>query len=252
LTLGELYDDAFSWDPSQEIGYVDDLIGLYAKKPIRRLLDIGAGTGRFTEPLIKRCSKYIAIEPDVEMRSVLERRLLELNPKVAASVLSCAFEDAVLNETCDIGVLLTDVISYVVPRARLLRFLASLRSAIIPEGLLIVDVGLWAGYVGERREESWCVERVDAVIEASCRAVLARFDRKGLYRREILTFCKKTSDRCIIARREGILAAFTPVSIIGDFEKAQLKYVGCVSNNKTLAVGESPTPGRAFMAFRPA
>jgi SAM-dependent methyltransferase len=41
----------------------------------RRLLDVGAGTGVFTETFAERCDEVVAVEPDGALQAELERRL---------------------------------------------------------------------------------------------------------------------------------------------------------------------------------
>ncbi|WP_336645402.1 class I SAM-dependent methyltransferase [Microbacterium sp. USHLN186] len=44
-------------------------------RPVRTALDLGAGTGKFTELLIERAARVIAVEPSERMLAVLRRKL---------------------------------------------------------------------------------------------------------------------------------------------------------------------------------
>lgn len=63
----------------------DELLDYAGRPP--RALDVGAGTGRATGPLVARGLRVTAIEPDAAMAAVLARRVPD------ARVERCAFED---------------------------------------------------------------------------------------------------------------------------------------------------------------
>jgi SAM-dependent methyltransferase len=247
--FASLYDEAFSWSPDPELGTVDELVTRYGHRPIQRLVDIGAGTGRFAEGLIARCVEYIAVEPDADMRFVLERRLDALG-KVGAVLIPSPFEDVILEAQCDVAVLLTDVISYVFPRARLRRFLASLAASIRPGALAIFDLAIFAGYPDEARAERWSVQRPDGIVTASCAARLWPSETDAPLRIEVLEFIKSAETGSYEGRREAILHAFTPSRLIEILNEFGFQYCGCGNNGVMGAPGELPAPGRAFMAFR--
>lgn len=55
-------------------GYPDELIGfLYNNTEYKAVADIGAGTGKFTRCLLKKPWKITAVEPNDDMRGILER-----------------------------------------------------------------------------------------------------------------------------------------------------------------------------------
>jgi ubiquinone/menaquinone biosynthesis C-methylase UbiE len=56
--------------------YADDAVAYLASRlPMRRVLDLGAGTGKFTRQLIPVAESVVAVEPDDDMRAMLERVL---------------------------------------------------------------------------------------------------------------------------------------------------------------------------------
>jgi len=52
----------------------EDIIARFHCKPTDTVLDIGAGTGRYTLPLSKQVASVTAIEPSVAMRTILEKK----------------------------------------------------------------------------------------------------------------------------------------------------------------------------------
>ncbi|MEO5709631.1 MAG: class I SAM-dependent methyltransferase [Nocardioidaceae bacterium] len=58
------------------LGYPDEVVDRtlsYAGKPVRDALEVGAGTGKATRAFVTRGVRVVALEPDPEMRTVLDR-----------------------------------------------------------------------------------------------------------------------------------------------------------------------------------
>lgn len=69
--FGEVADAYDRGRPSYPNAVVDWLL---AGRP-RRVLDLGAGTGKLTESLVGRCEEVVAVEPSEGMRAVLSAKL---------------------------------------------------------------------------------------------------------------------------------------------------------------------------------
>ncbi|KAL8914647.1 MAG: hypothetical protein Q9171_000828 [Xanthocarpia ochracea] len=79
----EGFTDASSYDrhrPSYPLEVLDALLARLQVKGVRsaRIIDLGAGTGKFTELLVARDEKYhvVAVEPHDDMRRVLSAKRL--------------------------------------------------------------------------------------------------------------------------------------------------------------------------------
>jgi SAM-dependent methyltransferase len=71
-TAGERYERGRADYPPSAIDWLLARLGL-AERPDARVLDIGAGTGKLTRPLLARGLRVIAVEPVTGMRATLER-----------------------------------------------------------------------------------------------------------------------------------------------------------------------------------
>ena len=71
-TAGERYERGRPDYPPAAIDWLVERLGL-AEKPHAQVLDIGAGTGKLTRPLLERGLHVIAVEPVDGMRGMLER-----------------------------------------------------------------------------------------------------------------------------------------------------------------------------------
>jgi SAM-dependent methyltransferase len=69
---GERYERGRPEYPDAAIDWLVERLGL-GGRPAARVLDIGAGTGKLTRPLLERGLRVIAVEPVTGMRATLER-----------------------------------------------------------------------------------------------------------------------------------------------------------------------------------
>ena len=75
-TAGERYERGRPEYPAPAIDWLVARLGA-AGRPGARVLDIGAGTGKLTRPLLERGLRVIAVEPIAGMRATLERTASE-------------------------------------------------------------------------------------------------------------------------------------------------------------------------------
>jgi SAM-dependent methyltransferase len=75
LSIGEDYE-------RHRPGFPEEIAAAVAPVPVRRVLDLAAGTGKFSERLIARSDEVIAVEPSEQMLAVLRGKL----PQVRALI----------------------------------------------------------------------------------------------------------------------------------------------------------------------
>jgi SAM-dependent methyltransferase len=85
LSFGSVAD---TYERSRPLYAPDALAWLQERLPLRRVLDLGAGTGKLTRQLAEAGADVVAVEPDEEMRAVFARVLpdVELHPGSAEAV----------------------------------------------------------------------------------------------------------------------------------------------------------------------
>jgi SAM-dependent methyltransferase len=66
-------------------GFPEAAADVVIPTPMDVVLDLGAGTGKFTERLVGRASRVIAVEPSEQMLSVLRGKLSEVEPHIGTA-----------------------------------------------------------------------------------------------------------------------------------------------------------------------
>lgn len=66
-------------------GYPDACVDWIVPGPHARAADIGAGTGKFTRELVRRCRTVTAVDPSADMLAVLARNLPEVHCEVGTA-----------------------------------------------------------------------------------------------------------------------------------------------------------------------
>lgn len=255
--FAELYDVAFGWDPTNELSslyliWEHTLHGLP-----KSLCDVGAGTGRFTIPLIQRGIHCTAVEPDIDMMEVLQRKVNLLSDDIRDrfTLVNERFEDFEPSRSFDSIIVMTDTISYVWPCNLLKRFVKRAHSVLREGGVVVLDLGLWARYEGEGRDESWTTEFESVLVSARCKATvisLCQSDNKNeLARLEELIFQGRSNNLCVYTSRERILHAFTFDDIRSVWQENGFEPSLCIIPGTSNIVDiENSYHKRLLMAFR--
>ncbi len=66
-------------------GFPTEVLDLLAPHTVQNALDLGAGTGKFTELLVCRAHQVVAVEPSQAMLAVLARKLPQVSTHLAAA-----------------------------------------------------------------------------------------------------------------------------------------------------------------------
>ncbi|MBD3943442.1 class I SAM-dependent methyltransferase [Microbacterium sp. NEAU-LLC] len=78
LTIGEEYE---RYRP----GFPDEIAAAVAPERMRHILDLAAGTGKFTERLVSRADRVVAVDPSEPMLAELRRKLPEVSALIGTA-----------------------------------------------------------------------------------------------------------------------------------------------------------------------
>jgi predicted O-methyltransferase YrrM len=251
-TFAELYAEAFSWDPAFEFAAVTALVREHASPP-RNAMDVGAGTGRFLSSILAIADQCCALEPDSDMYNCLQDTVQGLGEDAArVEPILGYLEDVVTAERFDLIVAMTDTVSYVFPESRLRSFFSSAADLLHDDGLLIVDAGMWAGYVGESRAEHWVTRSSGSHLDADFRATVHREAADGMLARKVETLRFELKSPVGVVERVRVQEqfAFSISSLVEAAQMADLTFVATAEPGGAITSEISPRIKRAFVAFR--
>ena len=109
----------------------------YAQRPVRRVLDLGCGTGGHAAPLAERGYEVVGVDRSEKM---LARACARGSP---ARFIAADIQGLDLGETFDAVVMMFAVLGYQVSNAEVLGALASVRRHLQPGGVFVADA--WYG-----------------------------------------------------------------------------------------------------------
>jgi SAM-dependent methyltransferase len=136
--FAEAYDPLYSdKDYSAEATLLDRAIARYGEPGMRRVLDLGCGTGRHAAELSSRGYGVVGVDRSPSMLRIARERAPSLR------FVESDMTDIALDETFDVVVILFAALSYLTTPEGILRALAAARRHLRPSGILIADV--WFG-----------------------------------------------------------------------------------------------------------
>ncbi|MCA1622496.1 MAG: class I SAM-dependent methyltransferase [Acidobacteria bacterium] len=209
----ELYDLAFSWDISEEISSLYFIWNSSNISP-KFICEIGAGTGRFTIPLLQAGYNVTAIEPDSGMVRVLFKKINSQNKETNLhfNLIQDRIENTNLKDKFDSLIAMTDTLSYIWSLKNAKKFLSNAYDLLKYKGVLILDTSLWQEFQDSAREESWVTASKTGQIFAKCKTklILNNNGFKGFGSRiEDLSFWGYINNTKVIASRRNILNSFS-------------------------------------------
>lgn len=140
----ELYHDK---DYSAEVELIERVFGTYAQGVVRRVLDLGCGTGGHATPLAERGYQVTGVDRSPDMI----RQAVERGSAAQFHVGEIAGLD--LGETFDAVLMMFAVLGYQVGNADVQMALATARRHLRPSGLLFGDVWYGPAVLAERPAE---------------------------------------------------------------------------------------------------
>ena len=140
----ELYQDK---DYAAEIELIERVFRLYGQGPVRRVLDLGCGTGGHAVPLAERGYEVVGVDRSPDMLQRAMRRGSSARFRLGE------IGTLELGETFDAVLLMFAVLGYHVGNADVQAALATARRHLHPSGLLFADVWYGPAVLGQRPSE---------------------------------------------------------------------------------------------------
>lgn len=120
-----------------EMGFVQWAFGR-CPRPVRDILDLGCGQGRFLIPLVQAGYQLTGLDNSPDMLSVCRHRLDQRD--LIARLVEADFTTLDVEGNHDALLCLDAAISYVLDADQIIETLARFRRALRPQGMLIMDV----------------------------------------------------------------------------------------------------------------
>lgn len=120
-----------------EMGFVQWAFGR-CPRPVRDILDLGCGQGRFLVPLARAGYRVTGLDNSPDMLAACRRRLDQRD--LAARLVQADFTTLDVEGNHDALLCLDAAISYVLDADQIVETLARFRRALRPQGMLILDV----------------------------------------------------------------------------------------------------------------
>jgi SAM-dependent methyltransferase len=141
-TFGAAYAQAYDLlyeekDYAAEVDLLERVFKAHAAEPVRRVLDLGCGTGRHTEQLIRRGYEVVGVDASEAMLEAARARL------PGATFVHADIKTVSLEAEFDAALLMFAVLGYQTSNADVLDALWRARRLLRPGGLLFFDV--WYG-----------------------------------------------------------------------------------------------------------
>jgi len=124
-------------DYAVEVTRLEDCFARHSASPVRRVLDVGCGTGRHVAELAARGYDVVGVDRSAEMLAIAKRR------SPAGRFVEADMCEVELGETFDAVVVLFAALSYNTTPSAIQRTLSALRRHVSAGGLLVADV--WFG-----------------------------------------------------------------------------------------------------------
>jgi SAM-dependent methyltransferase len=153
----ELYRDK---DYAAEVELIERVFETYAQGPMRRVLDLGCGTGGHAAPLADGGYEVLGVDRSPDMVQLAKAR------RCAAQFQVGEIASLDLGQTFDAVLMMFAVLGYQIGNAEVLAALATARRHLRPSGLLLADVWYGPAVLAQRPSE-----RIK-VVEASGRQII--------------------------------------------------------------------------------
>ena len=127
----------------EECDLIEDIIKKFSNENVRKLLDIGCGTGTHAIEFLKRSYEVTGIDISSQMLKVAEEKVTKLGLKSGSLWVNCDAKNFTSDEKYDLGIMMFSVIGYIIENDQLIETLQNIRRNLRNNALFICEY--WNG-----------------------------------------------------------------------------------------------------------
>lgn len=174
----EYYDIAFSWDLTKEARFYEACFRRYAEGPVKRLLELGCGTGRFLFEFARRGYQVHGLDINPRMVEYVKEKASKLRLPVRVTPADMA--DFQTGEEYDGALCAVNTFSYLLTEEQVRSHLTCVGRELRAGGVYFIDFDLLVrpearplgeGARSRQRRERWTMRRGQIRVKASFRFV---------------------------------------------------------------------------------
>jgi SAM-dependent methyltransferase len=164
-----LYEIAFDLNRKAEVDFLAHCFETFAKRPVRRVLDIACGTGPHLLRLAARGYQMAGLDLSPENVEFLRRRTAEKG--FATDLVVGDMTDFALPSPVDAAICMQDSQGHLLTNEQLVRHLRAVARAVRPGGLYVFDRYMMSSWTDPARSWSWSKRRGKLIVRASFSAL---------------------------------------------------------------------------------
>jgi SAM-dependent methyltransferase len=168
-TAPRLYEIAFDMNRRGEVDFLAHCFGRYAKKPVRRVIDIACGTGPHLVRLAERGYRMTGLDLSSKNIAFLGERLTA--KRLDAELIVGDMTDFRLARPVDAAICMQDSQGHLLTNEQLLAHLRSVARALRPGGVYVFDRYMASSWTNPARSWSWSRRRGRLIVRASFSAL---------------------------------------------------------------------------------
>ncbi len=224
------YETAFSFrDIPQEVKVFDECIKQYSRIPVRRVLELGAGTAPHMEEWARRKIGYVGIDTNENMLDYARRKAEKL--RIVPALLRADMRSFSLDGTVDFAYTMLGSL-YAKTTEDIDSHFASVARVLTPGGLYFLDWCInfrWAD--PSNSNQSWSIERGPVKIEVSFRTEV--LDRAAQTIRNMLTASIGDGGKLLKLEAEDVVRTIFPQEFLLLVERSKkFEFLGWWNNWK--------------------
>ena len=243
------YETAFSFrDIPKEVEFFDECIRQYSRIPVRKVLELGAGTAPHMQEWARRKIEYVGIDTNENMLDYARRKAEKLG--IAATLLRDDMRDFSLDGPVDFAYTMLGSL-YAKTTENINSHLNSVANALSPGGLYFLDWCVnfqWAD--PSNSDQSWSIENGQAKIEVRFRTEV--LDRAAQTVRNTLTANIDDGGKLLKLDAEDIVRTIFPQEFLLLVERSKkFEFLGWWNNWKLEApIREATRIARPIVLLR--